>query len=212
MKKKILNFKNKLLISFILFIIFIYCLTGFCSAVDYNYTTIEVNGFFYDDVYTVNIPLSYYNCSYYVIFDWYDSSGTSVLACYMSSEPLTFRLLSNGDYRPVSFSHNIYYSASSRPNNDGIYVFSPPFTCVEPSDIATPFPNFIGSNYDVYTEDGDLVFQGAPVTVEPMEMKQVEEILPEMWKIVQMIIPACLLIFGTLLVVYLIKSKNLLQL
>ena len=69
------------------------------------------------------------------------------------------------------------------------------------------------STVDLYDLDDNLVFQKAPqVVVEPMKIAQVGEIPQEVIKIVQMIIPACLLIFGTLLVVYLIKSKNLLQL
>ena len=59
-----------------------------------------------------------------------------------------------------------------------------------------------------------LLFQGAPLPipmVEPMEVGKVEELPTLIIQIVEMIIPAFLIIFGTLLVLYLIKSKNLLQ-
>ena len=68
------------------------------------------------------------------------------------------------------------------------------------------------SNFDVKDIDGNVVFQGAQAVVQPMEIQRVEEILPEMWAIARTIIPICLAVFGVLLVVYLIKSKNLLQL
>lgn len=62
---------------------------------------------------------------------------------------------------------------------------------------------------------GTLVFPGAPLPipmVEPMEVGKVEELPTLIIQIVEMIIPVFLIIFGTLLVLYLIKSKNLLQL
>lgn len=46
--------KNKLLISFILFIIFIFWLTGVCSAS--SYTTITAQGIRNNETYTINIP------------------------------------------------------------------------------------------------------------------------------------------------------------
>lgn len=75
--------------------------------------------------------------------------------------------------------------------------------------------NLIYANHDVLNEEGEVVFQGAPLppqVVEPMKIQQVEEIPQEVIKIVKMIIPTFLMIFGTLLVLYLIKSKNLLSL
>lgn len=80
---------------------------------------------------------------------------------------------------------------------------------------------FIYSNCDINRYSikdkvisNETVFQGAPRTqVEPLtEITQVEEIQPVVAKIVGLVLPACLTIFGTLLVLYLIKSKNLLQL
>lgn len=61
----------------------------------------------------------------------------------------------------------------------------------------------------------DLLFPGAPLPipmVEPMKVGKVEELPTLIIQIVEMIIPVFLIIFGTLLVLYLIKSKNLLHL
>ena len=73
---------------------------------------------------------------------------------------------------------------------------------------------FVYSNYDILDKNsGNLVFQKAPLQmVVPMEVGKVEELPTLIIQIVEMIIPAFLIIFGTLLVLYLIKSKNLLQL
>lgn len=79
--------------------------------------------------------------------------------------------------------------------------------------------DIVSANYDVYNFDAssdtitnDVVFHVAPARVEPLkEITQVEEIQPAITKIVGLVLPACLIIFGTLLVLYLIKSKNLLQ-
>lgn len=78
----------------------------------------------------------------------------------------------------------------------------------------SPSRDLLYSNCDILVEGTDkVVFQGAPrAQVEPlMEITQVEEIQPVVAKIVDLVLPACLIIFGTLLVLYLIKSKNLLQ-
>lgn len=66
-----------------------------------------------------------------------------------------------------------------------------------------------------YVLGSQILFQGAPLPIPmviPMEVSKVEELPTLIIQIVEMIIPAFLIIFGTLLVLYLIKSKNLLQL
>ena len=62
---------------------------------------------------------------------------------------------------------------------------------------------------------GDVVFQGAPLPITQVELMkpiQVEEIPAQIVGIVKIVLPIFLIIFGVLLVLYLIKSKNLLQL
>lgn len=73
------------------------------------------------------------------------------------------------------------------------------------------------TNFNVYDTDGNLVFQGAPQVeevpkVELMKATQVEEIPQQIIAVVMIVLPIFLAIFGVLLVLYLIKSKNLLQL
>ena len=72
-------------------------------------------------------------------------------------------------------------------------------------------------NFDIKDAEGNVVFPKAPPqeevpTVELMKATQVEEIPQQIVKIVMIVLPVFLAIFGTLLVLYLIKSKNLLHL
>lgn len=70
------------------------------------------------------------------------------------------------------------------------------------------------STHDVLDLDGNVVFTGAPVgdRLEPMEMRQVEEIPQAVVEIIKMTLIPCLIIFGTLLVLFLLRSKNFLSL
>lgn len=80
-----------------------------------------------------------------------------------------------------------------------------------------PYFDLIYSTHDVFDSSSNLVFQGAPQVeevpkVELMKATQVEEIPQQIVTIVMIVLPIFLAIFGVLLVLYLIKSKNLLQL
>lgn len=135
-----------------------------------------------------NAPITYsseYDSKFYCNSDFYYYSGseaTVTLYPNLSLEDLTY--ITNGS---LGFNH------TGLANSSIVYA-----------------------SEDVYDENGELVFQGAPLApvgvVEPMKIQQVEEIPLMMEKIIKMILPVCLIIFGTLLVIYLIKSKNLLQL
>lgn len=78
--------------------------------------------------------------------------------------------------------------------------------------------NLCISNTNVYDNNNELVFQGAPqaqegaVQVELMKPTQVQEIPQQIVAVVMIVLPIFLGIFGVLLVLYLIKSKNLLHL
>lgn len=62
-----------------------------------------------------------------------------------------------------------------------------------------------------YEFTDEVVFQGAPQKVELVQAMKVEEIPQKITQIIMIILPIFLLIFGTLLVIYLIRSKNLFQ-
>lgn len=70
------------------------------------------------------------------------------------------------------------------------------------------------STHDIHDLEGNVVFTGAPQRdrVELVKAIQVEEIPQQMVGILEIVLIPCLIIFGTLLVLYLIRSKNLLNL
>lgn len=79
--------------------------------------------------------------------------------------------------------------------------------------------NIIFSTFDICdSTSGNVVFHVAPqaqgevVQVELMKPTQVQEIPQQIVAVVMIVLPIFLGIFGVLLVLYLIKSKNLLQL
>lgn len=66
--------------------------------------------------------------------------------------------------------------------------------------------NIMASNYDIYTVDGDLVFQEAPsqeVTIPAIQ--QVEEIPQVMGQVMKILIPIGLIVFSIGLVIYLTR-------
>lgn len=200
--KEFLN--NKLLFILFLFIILTITLFGnvFASS-SYVFSdgeTYDFPDFTLDD-----------NCNYIL----YINSGTNTFHVLMYSKEYNLKGVKdsagdiwlylydvNGNRVPSSsmFLHGLIFSDNGNLSTDTTY-----------NSIFINGENVYYTNVPVYNTDGDLVFQVAPVTVE-LEMKQVEEILPKMWEIATLIIPVCLIVFGTLLIVYLIKSKNLLHL
>ncbi len=206
-----MNLKNKLLISFILFIIFIYCLTGFSSAS--SYTSIVANGVREDDTWTFNIPLADYNCSYYVIFDnLMMNDSDRQFDCYISSVPLTWKSkyvsrYDNTLYNPVGYSSEdvvLRGSVLATKIKDYTAVFS---SFSEPT-YGSEYQNYniMASNYDIYTEEGDLVFQGALSQVVTIPgITQVEEIPQVMEQVLTILIPIGLIVFSIGLVIYLTR-------
>lgn len=190
-----MELKNKLLISFILFI-FILSIFSFSFAVEIPNIEVTYN----NQVYTLSdFPLWSDDYEYLAVFGSDTNPSTFYIYGYTTN-----KLVGNGTFQARYSSFGVTYSSDWYDH--GIGTFSKMDSTDEPP---------IWSNFDILDDDGSVVFPQAPQpiqVVEPMEMKQVEEILPEIWKIAMMILPGCLLIFGMLLVVYLIKSKNLLQL
>ena len=132
--------------------------------------------------------------------------GTGLLFLDLENKPATY----------VAKKHYEYFSDSPGKG----FVFSNDFAM---STLALNYKCYF-SNKDIpvsikeddkWTIKNEILFQGAPLPipmVEPMEVSKVEELPTLIIQIVEMIIPVFLIIFGTLLVLYLIKSKNLLQL
>lgn len=201
-----MELKNKFFLIILLFLFLVLLCTNSFASFDFTYGGVSYS---YPDIPTDNSHSNY-------IITNPDNLEFDCLFLF----PSDLSNLSGNDH--VTTSGNIdNFTVSFYLNNAGglkVYYYYPDTSSwvyhhtLNAASAIYSTDNILYSSFDLITEDGVTVFQGAPVTVEPMEMKQVEEILPEIWKIATMILPGCLLIFGMLLVVYLIKSKNLLQL
>lgn len=214
-----MELKNKLLIVFSIFLVIISLFTStFASS---GHTFVYNNAVY-------SLSENYDNFDYVFIYycETYETFNIAV-----SEEPFLVTLDDEGEFTgfhsPNSEVNQDYDLYLSVPRNGFSSLDSLCNSSIDDLSIThnqygfsgVSVPNNIYSTFNIYVYDesssdlkGDLLFQGAPVTVEPMEMKQVEEILPGMWEIIRTILPVCLVIFGVLLVLFLIKSKNLLHL
>lgn len=184
--------KNKLLIIFLIFFIILFTI---CSSVSASSSTVFLSD---DTTVTVDFSTLENLQDNYIILN-VDGFGLSMIS-WSSSTTLTSPY---GGY----FSGNFYcFTYDTNINN---FVF----------EIYTTSRTYGGAilgyytTTDIYNNVDEVVFLKAPqIQVEPMKTYQVEEIPLMIMKVMWIILPIFLLIFGTLLVLYLIKSKNLLHL
>lgn len=190
-------FKNKIFYILIFSALFILALN--CNSFAFTY-----DGFDYPDL----APVDGFDYSLYI--DCRDDTRTPYIFGYLTSSKVyvdssTNILSVRGKVRRYTFQNNSWVFDNDFGSNDRVTQFG---FSLDERDV------FMFSNYVVLDSNGKTVFQVAPqAQVEPLsEITQVEEIQPVVAKIVGLVLPACLTIFGTLLVLFLIKSKNLLQL
>lgn len=212
MKNKFLTHKLLPVLSIFLLALFVLCTSCFASntvSFTNSYTNKQIDMIF---------PNLDYN--YYLIFT-IRSNNKYTYYLTLSNQPMTLTSSPNFKVSTVDGSNLYYYEYGSVDSSCTTIDFS------NKSPLMTTRSVTLGStveladyyiataNYDVYNDSNELVFQGAPqeiAQVEPMKIQQVEELVPKMVEIVKIVLPVCLIVFGTLLVVYLIKSKNLLHL
>lgn len=203
--------QNKLLIAFLIFFVVVGTICSYVGA----YTSIDI-----DDT-TYSIGSNYQNYDYILIVR-HDTYDTSVLVL-VSNSPIVYDEDENGSIYTLPEDCYIVLNGSyddlSTYLNNGMYTLSQSGISSginnSGSFIDYPKENILFSSYDVRNSEGELVFQGAPLVVSQVELMkaiQPEEIPQQIAEIVVMILPIFLLIFGTLLVLYLLKSKNLLHL
>lgn len=231
--KEILKNKFLLILSILLFFITIFSSNVFASS-----DNIEITGFnsYFNEDCTYTIPKDVYNefigkydYSFIYINSYFASDREyNSLSCLTTDHQIY--MMNNSDAIYVKGNYilsNLYFN---RDGNRFIYdysskssFFSEDYTSTFiglPSGGVSSFAfvsrDILKGNPVIGDVTDEVLFQGAlpgVPQVEPLkEIQQPEEILPAILKIVKMILPACLIIFGTLLVLYLIKSKNLLQL
>lgn len=210
--------KNKLFIifSFILLISFTFSFSS-VFANDTNFTVEDNNRqivIHIPDTYNYNIILYHVNTDYNKIYIHYFYCNSEMelnpqgsIRTTNSSDLIHHRLVG------INFTsenvQNIYLSDFYNESSDGAV------TGLGDNDIAS-FDLF--ADYTVFDYNREVVFQEAPQTqgelskVELMKPTQVQEIPQQIVAVVMIVLPIFLGIFGVLLVLYLIRSKNLLQL
>ena len=152
------------------------------------------------------IGLDYKNEKYVVAYWSYDSN-------YHNSKPFLDERSENVVCVDVAWNINIYKVV------DGVLVYQGSDGGVYEKngfrDLGKNSTVF-SSTADIYTDStkSKVFFQQTPVGVQVLTLEGMEvEALPQMIiRIVEIILPVCLIVFGVLLVVFLIKSKNLLNL
>lgn len=193
--------QNKLLIIFLIFFVIV----GFFCSAFYNTYASETITFSYEGVnYTLpDLPNSVYDHNYIFIFGDFNYTSNSILFNIYASDTNVIYGQDYSCYRTFTIYHI----------DSGLYDNYSNLTYAEMSDAYTYSLPCVYSNCDLLNTDGDVVFSLAPLEmVELMKAIQPEEIPQQIIQITKMILPIFLLIFGTLLVLYLLKSKNLLHL
>ena len=212
--------KNKLLIVMFLFFTFIVSILNFsfCSSQEYDayykgqttgwkFSNINISFEDNEDSFVIEnnagncINIYYFDSSRYRFINYTTNSNTVFLK-YKSSNAVAEGCLRYASYSRTLDSDNKLYIAGDLIDSGTCSGFS--------------YSSSIFCTADIVNENGEVVFQGAPQEevpkVELMKATQVEEIPQQIAGILAIALPIFLTIFGILLVLYLIKSKNLLHL
>lgn len=177
---KIFN-KFYMIIPVLLFVVLLFTMTTGSFA---NSETTDVIVSNYKGIeYTAKVPLSEYNCNYYVVLH---CNNSSFIYMYMSKEKMNFNHVGSSYYFLSSGNSDFYLFSGSISGN---YII---FNLVGENDTSNyGYTYLCGSNYDIYDDSNNLVFQGAPqvpeitkalveqtkqVGMSPME--QIKTILP----------------------------------
>ena len=166
------------------------------------------------------------NYNYYLITACYSGGNHQVLV-FCSNSYFKFYPQTDGSYNKIinTIDGSPFYFFSKSQNislpydfSSSIVDFNNPTSNCKTSDVVCVASNSFLCNTNVYDNNNNLVFQAPPQQVEEvnrvelMKPTQVQEIPQQIVAIVMIVLPIFLGIFGVLLVLYLIKSKNLLQL
>lgn len=204
--KKILTHKFLPIMAVFMLVIFTLCTSCFAST-NSEESVITIT---FDDGSDKEIPNPYLYSEYvngtytkYIIF--YNNSGN--FYCYFFN---SYSI--NSTNLTISDCQQCYiFDATS----DGIPIWTVSNSNSKSFSLSSISKYYSSDN--LIDSNGNVVFQGAPQVeevpkVELMKATQVEEIPQQILAIVKIVLPILLSLFGVLLVLYLIKSKNLLQL
>lgn len=201
--------KNKFLfiISIFLFIVGIFTFS-FCASENDIHTVETRFG-------ELKMNSACFSHKYKIAFLSNDNGDSGTVTLIVSDSPIIF------DFLTVDSStfNSVRVTSSTGLNFGTMNVPRDTFECEPLEDLKTydlnyyyyGEPEFLYASYDVYNSSDELVFLGAPLqnleVVEPMKMKQVEEIPHQAVEVVEIVLPTVLTMMGVLLIVYLVRYK-----
>lgn len=201
MKNNFFTHKFLSIVGVFLLVAFSLCTSCFASA-----TTYELPYFSDNDSFIITRSHNDGSFAVYCYSDCYCNGVTS-------DGKIQFYCSAGSTVDIYSFNEQDFAWKYVRTSNNSIACYD----TVNTSYYSVVYINNIVNSSLCPVDDCDVVFQGAPQVeevpkVELMKATQVEEIPQQIVAIVMIVLPIFLAIFGVLLVLYLIKSKNLLQL
>lgn len=189
--------KNKLLIILFVFILFFTIILNHSNVFASQIVT-------YNDIkYTIpDFPDDGNN--YKILFVNIVSENYASFVLFTSSEPF-FIDINKGTCK---YSNYLYYSYRT-DHVEGPFSLNSSFSQdTAGKSTSELYKRIVYSNYDVTDEEGNLVFQGAPVTVEQVtipEISQVTEIPQVIAEVLKILIPIGLIVLSIGLVIYLTR-------
>lgn len=190
--------KNKLLIIFLLLIVFLFSFSNSIFAVSCDYT------FTYNDKeYSINEDIL---SQFSFLLVCKNASGYVFL---LSNAPITYSI--EYDFKFYCNSDFYYYSGSEATVTLYPNLSLEDLTYISDGSLGfnhTGLSNgsIVYASEDIYNENGELVFQGAPAQVVKIPgIQQVEEIPQVMEQVLRILIPIGLIVFSIGLVIYLTR-------
>lgn len=233
-KNYLLTHKILPILSVFILVSFLLCTSSFGAESSNSLT-------FYNEYIDKDVTLEFDNIfNYDYFYITYNSNGSyDMYHIICSDNPISYELRETGGvfwcHSGVTTWYELYPSNHSKGNgllnssNSDLKLYQSFNSDSYEYYSGGLFHDLVFSNFDVYTYDyankcftDNLVFQAAPSetetptqetqAVELVKAIQVQEIPQQIAGILKIVLPIFLAIFGVLLVLYLIKSKNLLHL
>lgn len=212
-----MKIKNKLYIFFVIFFLIVtFFTTSFCAD---NSLKFNIDEGTYNGNYEIYLPSDYLDYPYVLFIKYLSSQDYFLLfskdkiyvdiykestICHLDiSTSSDFYMTSQVRGSSISFSNEKYildYSTFDITNSK--------FTHLNNTYTHSSYGEFkiFSSNFDVYNNSGELVFQGAPAQVVKIPgIQQVEEIPQVMEQVLRILIPIGLIVFSIGLVIYLTR-------
>lgn len=213
-----MNIKNKLLISFILFVVI---LSFFTCSFAFEYSQGDLS---------IEVDDSLKDFKYIIIFkQYYNYNQKMYYGILVSNNEVYF---DTNKFITSDLSNNYFYYHNGKfrtPNSSGGYSTTGYASLDTLKNITLSDMDFVSNvslggisdyldkygdnpilsaNFNLCNSSGEVVFQGAPVTVEQVtipKIQQVEEIPQMMEQVMRILIPIGLIVFSIGLVIYLTR-------